>query len=51
VATKAWFCSAGHCPAYVGRTPVFADGQHLTAAYSKRLAPLVAHALAAMPSG
>lgn len=34
-----WFCAAGRCPAVVGSTPVYTDGRHLTAAYSRRLAP------------
>ena len=33
------FCAAGRCPAVVGSTPVYTDGRHLTAAYSRRLAP------------
>jgi hypothetical protein len=44
--TADWFCVAGRCPAFAGTTPVFADEQHLTEAYSKRLAPVLARALA-----
>ncbi|WP_213814199.1 acyltransferase family protein [Glaciihabitans sp. dw_435] len=45
-ATISWFCSAeGRCPAFVGTTPVTADGLHLSAAESRELAPLVGEAL------
>jgi hypothetical protein len=44
--TMDWFCVNGRCPAFVGTTPVFADEQHLTEAYAKRLAPVLAAALA-----
>lgn len=40
-----WFCLAGQCPSFVGTTPVYADGRHLTSAYSTSLAPLLAEAL------
>ncbi|MEX2290113.1 MAG: acyltransferase family protein [Mycobacteriales bacterium] len=40
-----WFCVDGRCPAVVGRTPVYTDGRHLTHAYARRLAPLIASAL------
>ena len=33
------FCRSQRCPAVVGRTPVYTDGRHLTAAYARRLAP------------
>lgn len=39
-----WFCIAGRCPSFVGTTPVYADGGHLTAVYSTSLAPLMAEA-------
>lgn len=39
VDTFAWFCSAsGRCPAFIGRTPVRTDGNHMTTAYSRGLA-------------
>lgn len=42
VDTTAWFCSANaSCPAFVGTTPVYADGTHMTDEYSKRLGPLL----------
>lgn len=34
VETAGWFCVAGNCPAFAGTSPMFADGVHLTAAYS-----------------
>ena len=40
-----WFCEYGHCPAFVGTTPVYADGSHLTVQYSERLSPLLAASL------
>jgi len=46
VDTAGWFCVAGNCPAYAGTSPTFADGVHLTAAYSKSLSPVLAEALA-----
>ncbi|MFE4543473.1 acyltransferase family protein [Arthrobacter sp. NPDC056727] len=46
VNTTGWFCVAGHCPAFAGTSPMFADGVHLTAAYSKSLRPVLSEALA-----
>ncbi|SEP22647.1 acyltransferase family protein [Trujillonella endophytica] len=47
VDTRSWFCDAQEqCPLFVGTTPVFADGTHMTAAYSARLAPVLAPVLA-----
>ncbi|MET3808436.1 peptidoglycan/LPS O-acetylase OafA/YrhL [Nakamurella sp. UYEF19] len=44
--TTPWFCSADLvCPAFVGTTPVFADGAHLTDKYSKMLAPVMGELL------
>ncbi len=46
VATKNWFCTtSGDCPSFVGTTPVYADGSHLTAAYSASLGPLITEVL------
>ncbi|MGO4186348.1 acyltransferase family protein [Pseudarthrobacter sp. TAF60_1] len=42
-----WFCMSGNCPSFVGTTPVYADGGHLTAKYATALAPLLAEALGA----
>lgn len=36
-----WFCADDKCPAVIGSTPVYVDGQHLTQVYSKQLAPLL----------
>jgi peptidoglycan/LPS O-acetylase OafA/YrhL len=44
ILTVNWFCFQGYCPAIVGDNPVTADGVHLTAAYSERLAPAMAEA-------
>jgi peptidoglycan/LPS O-acetylase OafA/YrhL len=42
VDTSGWFCTeSGRCPAFVGTTPVRADGGHLTVAYAKELAALI----------
>lgn len=40
-----WFCADGQCPAVVDSTPVYTDGRHLTALYSRRLAPHLGAAL------
>lgn len=46
VDASAWFCDAAKvCPSFVGTTTVFADGTHLTSAYSAQLAPQLATAL------
>ncbi|MBJ7453426.1 MAG: acyltransferase [Blastococcus sp.] len=34
-----WFCVDGRCPTFVGRTPVYGDGKHLTAEYAERIGP------------
>jgi peptidoglycan/LPS O-acetylase OafA/YrhL len=35
--TLDWFCAEDRCPSFIGGTPVFADGSHLTQAFSTRL--------------
>jgi peptidoglycan/LPS O-acetylase OafA/YrhL len=45
IQVRSWFCTAGKCPAFVGPDAVFADGEHLTGPYSKRLGPVLAAAL------
>ncbi|MGY1742164.1 MULTISPECIES: acyltransferase family protein [unclassified Blastococcus] len=46
VDTRPWFCDAAdRCPPFVGTVPVFADGLHLSAAYSTRLAAVLAPVL------
>lgn len=46
VDTSGWFCTAdGRCPAFVGDTLVKADAGHLTTAYARALAPVLARAL------
>ncbi|MGY2127585.1 acyltransferase family protein [Blastococcus sp. SYSU DS0617] len=42
-----WFCVEDRCPTFVGRTPVYADGQHLTAEYSELIGPHVVAAILA----
>jgi peptidoglycan/LPS O-acetylase OafA/YrhL len=37
-----WLCAQGKCPAVIGTTPVYSDGEHFTQAFSKKLAPLLA---------
>lgn len=54
VNTLSWFCNQGECPSFIGTTPVFADGVHLTAAASAAAGPLLAAELAdalAAPAG
>ncbi|MFC4395224.1 acyltransferase family protein [Arthrobacter sedimenti] len=44
--TKNWFCTqSDECPSFVGQTPVYADGLHLTSAYSASLGPVIVTAL------
>ena len=45
VDTTSWFCAERRCPAVVGTTPVYIDHLHLTAEYSRRLAPQLREAL------
>jgi peptidoglycan/LPS O-acetylase OafA/YrhL/lysophospholipase L1-like esterase len=40
-----WFCWQDRCPAFVDTTPITWDGDHLTAAFSARLGPLLAQQL------
>ena len=40
-----WFCWEGRCPTFVSNTPVYPDGQHMTAEYSERIAPFVVSAI------
>ncbi len=41
VETRDWFCAEGYCPAFVGTTPAYVDGEHLTLQYAQELAPLM----------
>lgn len=44
--TLGWYCSeSGYCPSYIGLTSTLADGSHLTAAASSKLAPLMREAI------
>lgn len=45
VDTQSWFCAGDSCPAFVGTSPVYADGAHLTPNYSAILGPELAAAL------
>lgn len=46
VSTFPWFCSKeGVCPSSVGNIPVYVDGEHITPAFSAKLAPLLGPAL------
>ncbi len=46
-----WFCSEnGYCPAFIGSTPVRADPNHLTDAFSHQLAGVLAGALLPTPA-
>ena len=42
VPTKEWFCVADRCPAFIGRTAMYADINHISARASEELAPLLA---------
>ncbi|MGY1751669.1 acyltransferase family protein [Blastococcus sp. SYSU D01042] len=41
----AWFCINGLCPSFVGSTPVYADGLHMTAEFSRLIGPEVGAAV------
>jgi hypothetical protein len=45
VDVRDWFCWRSQCPAVIGPTPVYWDGDHLTAAYAIAIAPLLRNAL------
>ena len=46
IAPLNWFCTPGRlCPPIAGATPTYIDNTHITAAYSRRLAPLLADAI------
>lgn len=46
VSTSAWFCSPeGVCPSFVGNTPVSVEGEHLSPAFSAKLAPVLGRAI------
>ena len=36
---EAWFCLDQRCPSFIGTTPVYGDGAHMTAEYSTRIGP------------
>ena len=40
-----WFCTAVRCPVIVGNVLVYRDASHVTATYSRLLAPRLAHVL------
>jgi peptidoglycan/LPS O-acetylase OafA/YrhL len=40
-----WFCTATRCPSVIGNVLVYRDQHHITTAYSRLLAPLLAEAL------
>jgi len=40
-----WFCTAEKCPSVIGNILVYRDQHHITTAYSRLLAPLLAEAL------
>ncbi|WP_327022462.1 acyltransferase family protein [Micromonospora sp. NBC_01739] len=45
VATTDWFCQGGQCPIFVGGVIVRRDGNHVTAEYARKLAPMFDEAL------
>ena len=42
---RPWFCVQQFCPGFVGTTPVYADGGHLTTAYAEQLGEVMFDAL------
>jgi hypothetical protein len=46
-----WFCTSQGCPAIVGNILVYRDGSHMTAHYSRWLAPMVAPLFVPRTSG
>ncbi|KQO11406.1 hypothetical protein ASF06_01760 [Agreia sp. Leaf244] len=42
------FCDGPKCPAFVGKSAVYADSGHMTASYSSSIAPALAEAFAAV---
>lgn len=44
---KPWFCTNQWCPVVIGNVLVYRDSNHITAAYAKLLAPLLARVLQA----
>lgn len=46
VDTQTWTCSVdGQCPAFIGTTPVLADGVHLTNSMARKLGPVFAETI------
>ncbi|MBX7268690.1 acyltransferase [Micromonospora sp. Llam7] len=45
VGTTDWFCVSGQCPIFAGGVIVRLDGNHVTAEYARKLAPLFRDAL------
>jgi hypothetical protein len=43
--SEQWFCVHGLCPTFVGTTPVYADGSHITAEYARHIAPYLVAAI------
>ncbi len=43
--TRGWFCADDYCPAFVGTTPAYVDGEHLTLQYAEQLAQPMQDAL------
>lgn len=52
VSTIPWFCTPSRqCPPFVGTTPIFAEGGHITPEYSAKLAPVLGAALLGQTQG
>ena len=51
VDTRSWFCWSGTCPAVIGSTITFRDGNHITTAYAAELAEPLGRALGLWPTG
>ncbi len=45
IESESWFCRGDRCPGFVGTTPVYAEGNHLTVAYATELGPVLREAL------
>jgi hypothetical protein len=47
-----YFCDETHCPPVVGNVIVYRDDSHITAAYSRTLAPMLLRKISkALPAG
>ena len=45
IRTDTWFCTEGFCPMVAGGVVTYRDSHHITASYSRTLAPYLARAI------